>query len=313
MTYGGTPVELGRRAHDIPLALVERLAPNDAWTINPYGACDIRCTYCITNAQGRSWPRFDLDEVVPRLRSELSAIGRADRFVVGSFCDGYPGVEAELGITRAVIEELVAQELPFRVVTKGTTVTRDADLLVHAIEVQVSVNTLDEDAVARNEPGAPTAAARLAALHQLADAGVAVHLQASPWIPGVTDIAALRAAVDHAIGITVTPIRLPTTLEPFAERRGLDQASVNDAFHREFDRVGPLDGVRWSRPPPLDGTPPRIELNVGREEPTTWEPAPSDPAPYSPFATARRAAGAREPAGGRLGWRWRSGRARRRP
>ncbi len=276
MPYGTTPVEIGYRPEkSFPLPLVERLSTNDTWSINPYGACDIRCTYCITNAQGRSWARFGPDEVVARLRAELAAIDDAAPYVIGSYADGYPGVEATIGVTRLVVAELVRQALPFRVVTKGTTVARDADLLTRAVEVQVSLNTVDEAAAARFEPGAPTPEARLAALHELAAAGVAVRLQASPWIPGVSDVAELRRRVDPAIEITVTPVRLPGYLERFGRDHGLTQADVNEAFRLEYERVGPSENVRWSRPPPLDGAPPRIELNVGRHEVSDWTPAPA--------------------------------------
>ena len=195
------------------LPLVERHTVSDAWAVNTYAACDIRCTYCITSAQGRSAPRSRADELASQLRHELDRIGEVDRLVVGPYCDVYPSPEVRLGITRRALEVLDERELSFRLVTKGTTVVRDADLLTRPGNlIQVSLNTLDDDAIARLEPEAPSAAARLDALHELASRGVEVLLQATPWIPEITDVSALRRRVDPDIAIQVTPLRLPAHL-----------------------------------------------------------------------------------------------------
>jgi DNA repair photolyase len=262
------------------LPLVERHTVSDAWAVNTYAACDIRCTYCITSAQGRSTPRVPPDELVPQLRRELDDVGEVDRLVVGPYCDVYPSPEGRLALTRRALEVLDERELPFQLVTKGTTVVRDADLLTRPGSlIQVSLNTLDDDVIARLEPGAPPAAARLDALHDLAARGVAVLLQATPWIPGITDIAALRSRVDGGIAIQVTPLRLPRHLDRATRALGLTQTEVNDAYRREYERTGPLRKVRWSRPPPIDGSPPHIVHNLGRSKPSDWTPAPPAPDP----------------------------------
>jgi DNA repair photolyase len=268
-------VEVARR-----LSLVERHTVSDAWAVNIYAACDIRCSYCITSAQGRSTPRVPAAELVPQRRRELDEVGEIDRMVVGPYCDVYPSPEAELGITRRALEVLDERELPFRLVTKGTTVVRDADLFTRPGNlIQISLNTVDDDAVSRLEPGAPSAAARLDALHELASRGVPVLLQATPWIPGITDVRSLRRRVDRGIAIQVTPLRLPAHLDRARRTLALTQAEVNDAYRREYERTGPLRKVRWSRPPPLDGSPPHIVHNLGRSEPSDWTPAPPAPDP----------------------------------
>jgi hypothetical protein len=85
---------------DRALPLVERHTVSDAWAVNTYVARDIRCTYCITSAQGRSMPRYPADAVARQLREELDAIEEVDGLVVGPYCDVYPGPEAHLGVTR---------------------------------------------------------------------------------------------------------------------------------------------------------------------------------------------------------------------
>ena len=268
-------LELTRR-----LPLVERHTVSDAWAINTYAACDIRCTYCITSAQGRSEPRVPPDELASQLRHELDQIGEVDRLVVGPYCDVYPSPEAQLGITRQALEVLDERELSFRLVTKGTTVVRDADLLTRPDNlIQISLITLDDDAIAWLEPGAPSAAARLDALHELASRGVEVLVQATPWIPGITDVRALRRRVDRDIAIQVTPLRLPPHLARATRALDLTQDEVNDAYRREYERIGPLRRVRWSRPPPLDGSPPHIVDNLGASVVSDWTPALIAPVP----------------------------------
>jgi DNA repair photolyase len=265
---------------DRALPLVERHTVSDAWAVNTYVACDIRCTYCITSAQGRSTPRYPADAVARQLRQELDAIEAVDRLVVGPYCDVYPGPEARLGVTRRALEVLAERALSFRLVTKGTTVSRDADLFTHPDTlIQISLNTLDDEVLARLEPGATAAGARLAVLHGLAARGVRVLVQATPWIPGITDLLALRKRIDATIPIQVTPLRLPAHLSRATRSLGLTQTQVNDAYRREYERVGPLPKVRWSRPPPIDGTALHIIDNIGRFTMSDWTPAPTAPDP----------------------------------
>ena len=98
-----------------------------------------------------------------QLRRELDEIGTIDRLIVGAFCDVYPGPEAQLGVTRRALEVLNERGLGFNLVTKGTTVLRDADLFADPDTlIQVSLTSLDDDVLAGLEPGAPSPAARLA-------------------------------------------------------------------------------------------------------------------------------------------------------
>jgi DNA repair photolyase len=286
-----TPVHFGgtTRRDDGRPPLVQRHTVCDSWAINTYVTCDVRCTYCITVAQGVSTPRYPASHVAAKLRSELDAIGRLDRLVVGAYCDVYPSPEARLQVTRRALEVLAERDLGFRLVTKGTTVVRDAALFAHSHTlVQISVCALDDEWRSRFEPGAPSADARLAALHELAAMGVTTALQASPWIPGVSDLPEILRRVDPAIRIFVTPLRLPPYLARADRAFGLTQPEVNAAYQREYERIGPRPNVRWSRPPPLDGTPPHINDNRGRHRITDWTPAPPAPDPGASWPLYRR-------------------------
>ena len=264
------------------LPLIERHTVSDAWALNTYVACDVRCTYCITQAQGISTPRFPRSEVAARLGEELDAI-TIDRFVVGPYCDVYPSPEAELLVTRRALEVLADRSIGFQLVTKGTTVTRDADLFRHPdTQIQVSLNTVDEAVIRRLEPGAASAADRLAAVNELAAKGVRVRIQVSPWIPGVSDLDELYARVDSTIVLNVTPLRLPRYLARAERAFGLTQAEVNTAYREEYERFGTRPNLRWSHLPPLDGGPLHISRNFGRREIHDWTPSAPAPDPGPP-------------------------------
>lgn len=256
-------------APDAALPLIERIAVLDAWVVNTYRACDVRCRYCITAAQGVSTPRFDRSAVSQQLELELDAIGAIDRLVVGSYCDVYPSVESDLRVTRAALEVLRERAFRYVLVTKGPTVLRDVDLF-EACCIEVSLCSVDENVVRRLEPGAASPSARIETIHGLAAAGVHVIVQASPFIPGVTDVLALRERIDPSITINVTPLRLPDYLQHFARAQGLTQRDVNDAYRREYDCVGSRDNITWSRLPPLDGRGMHIRDNLGRPKINDW-------------------------------------------
>src|SRR5262245_34817141 len=184
----------GLRCHETALEvtrylrLVRIIVPqHPLWTVNPYRRCDFRCTYCSVHAQGSAVPVLTGEAFRRRLRLELDVVPPDHHVALSSMCDAYVPAEAQLGIARLAIEELLAAGRCVHVVTKGVTVLRDADLLRRARcgKVEVSLCTLDEKIAAELEPGAPPPAERLALVEALAGAGIDVGIMIAPWIPGV--------------------------------------------------------------------------------------------------------------------------------
>ena len=106
---------------------------------------------------------------------------------------------------------------PFSILTKGTLITRDLNLLRQAAEVtsvgvSFSVGFVDETVWRRVEPGTPSPGRRLDAVRRFADAGFAVHVLLAPVLPGITDtdesIDATVAAIAAAGAGGVSPITL---------------------------------------------------------------------------------------------------------
>src|SRR5207248_3852669 len=93
---------------------------------------------------------------------------------------------------------------PIGLITKGTMVIRDVDVLVELSKrakttVTFSVPTVDEAVWARTEPGTPPPRKRLRVLKALVDAGIEAGVGMAPVLPGLSDSPEqLRATVSAA-------------------------------------------------------------------------------------------------------------------
>ena len=115
---------------------------------------------------------------------------------------------------------------PLSMITKNALVLRDLDLFarlaeVNAVQIFISITTLDDDLCAALEPRTSRPAARLRAIRELAAAGIPVGVNVAPVIPGLTDHempAILRAAREAgAASAGYTPLRLPLAVLPIFE------------------------------------------------------------------------------------------------
>jgi DNA repair photolyase len=111
-------------------------------------------------------------------------------------------------------------------VTKNHLVTRDIDLLrelarFNAVNVSISLTTLDPELTKVLEPRASRPARRLEAIRELSDAGIPVSVLTAPIIPGLNDHeipALLKAAAQAgARGAGYTIVRLPHGVAPLFE------------------------------------------------------------------------------------------------
>ena len=237
----------------------------DLWTLNPYDRCDFRCVYCCTQAQGVSRPKFAADDVTAQLARELAADPPKPEIVIGGASDPYPPGEAEHRLTRRIVEALIGWGRRFHIVTKGLLIERDLDLLVPwaaSCRIQVSISSLDAEALAALEPAAPSPQARLALVERLARAGLDITAAATPWIPGVTDARALIAAVPPSVPIQFGP--LTTLPHPVRGRaitlfgRRYEQEEIDRLYLEDRRRAGHHERVRWLYPALRqrdDGTP----------------------------------------------------------
>jgi DNA repair photolyase len=203
-------------------------------SINPYRGCEHGCIYCFarpSHAYLNLSPGLDFET---RLIARPGAGAVLDRelrrksyrpavMAIGTNTDPYQPIEGRYGVMREVLEVLAAFNHPVAIVTKGTGIERDLDLLVPMaaaglVSVGVSVTTLDAGLARKMEPRVPAPARRLATIRRLADAGVPVRVMVAPVIPGLTDpeleaiLAAAKAAGARAASWIM--LRLPREVAP---------------------------------------------------------------------------------------------------
>lgn len=221
------------------------------WALTTYDACDIRCSYCASYAQGPSKPLATAEEVRAILERQLPSVPREHTICLGAIIDCYAHAEAEHEVTRAALEVLVADSRDLVIVTKGTLIERDLDLLsgYGKVHVNVSVPSLDESVLDDIEPQADTGAERFATIERLADAGVDVQLHVQPWIPGMTDAKRMVEAAAGRFRVWIAPLNIQN---PVIARsrwgKRFTQREINEAYVAEMKRVGPHPNVTWARP-----------------------------------------------------------------
>jgi DNA repair photolyase len=172
-------------------------------SINPYRGCEHGCVYCYarpSHAYVDLSPGIDFEsrlfykaDAARLLRAELSRPGyRCTPIMLGANTDPYQPVEKRLRVTREILEVLLQLRHPVTVITKGTLVLRDLELLrelaAHNLaHVAVSLTTLDAELKRTLEPRAAAPQARLKVIAAMAQAGVPVAVMAAPMIPAVND------------------------------------------------------------------------------------------------------------------------------
>ncbi len=230
-------------------------------SVTPYGLCDYRCAYCVTGVQGASRPVATADHAVKLLRKHLAEAESPPILLLGALSDAYPTAEAEFGVTRAIVSELVAAGVPFAITTKSTIILRDLDLLVAHGErayVQISICSVDDEVLRSIDPGAPSGVERFAVIDELRRARVRVGLNLLPWIPDVSDTAAIVKRVADDVEVVVGPLSFGIDND---RRRLLGRTFTRDEVWRrywaEYERFGHIANTSWVAPsmPPEENNP----------------------------------------------------------
>ncbi|MCF1708369.1 PA0069 family radical SAM protein [Tabrizicola sp. J26] len=203
-------------------------------SVNPYRGCEHGCIYCFarpTHAFLNLSPGLDFETRLiarPGIGAVLAGELAARRYKVatialGTNTDPYQPIEAEYRVMREVLEVLAAHRHPVGIVTKGTLIERDLDLLAPMaadglVRVGISVTTLDPDLSRRMEPRAPLPARRLGTIRRLSQAGIPVRVMMAPVVPGLTDPEIdpiLEAAKEAgAVAANWIMLRLPGEVAP---------------------------------------------------------------------------------------------------
>jgi DNA repair photolyase len=198
------------------------------WTINPYRGCSHACFYCFAR---NTHTYLDLDsgqdfnsQIVVKvnaeqlLRKELSAKAwKGEHIAMGTNVDCYQRAEGRYKLMRGILGALRDFANPYSILTKGSLILRDADLLQQSAEVTdvgaaVSVGFVDRDLWRSLEPGTPSPQKRLDVCRALNEAAIPCRVLLAPIIPYLSDSPSQLEATVRSIAETgavhVVPIVL---------------------------------------------------------------------------------------------------------
>lgn len=198
-------------------------------SVNPYRGCEHGCVYCYARPTheylGMS-PGLDFEskivvkyDAAKLLRERLAKKNwKPQTLIMSGVTDPYQPIEKELRITRGCVEVFAECNHPLVIITKNYGVTRDIDLLSkmaekNVVKVVVSITTLDKTITDTMEPRTSRPNRRLKAVRELSEAGIPVHVNIAPLIPGLTDdelVPIMEASAKAGAGsVAVVPLRLP--------------------------------------------------------------------------------------------------------
>jgi DNA repair photolyase len=217
-------------------------------SINPYRGCEHGCIYCYARPS-HAWldlsPGLDFET---RLFAKHDAPALLERELrhpryrcapvgLGANTDPYQPIERRYRITRGILEVLDAFNHPVMIVSKGSLMLRDLDLLAgmarrRLISVAVSLTSLDPAIKRSLEPRAASPQARLRLIRELSGAGVPVTALIAPVIPAVTDseleelvaVAADAGAVSAGYVLLRLPHEVAGLFREWLERHYPDRA-----------------------------------------------------------------------------------------
>jgi DNA repair photolyase len=198
------------------------------WTVNPYRGCSHACVYCFAR---KTHSYLDLDtglgfdsQIVVKinapelLRRQLgSRRWQGEHIAMGTNVDCYQRAEGRYRLMPGIISALRDHANPFSILTKGTLILRDLELIKQAAQVtdvgiSVSVGFTEEELWRTVEPGTPAPERRLEVVRTFADHGIGCGVLMAPVIPFLSDSPAQLRATVRAIAASgatsVTPLVL---------------------------------------------------------------------------------------------------------
>ncbi|MFF8311493.1 Rv2578c family radical SAM protein [Streptomyces lydicus] len=228
-----TPEFRGITFHEVRARSIVNRVPGASrmpfeWTVNPYRGCSHACVYCFAR---KTHSYLDLDtglgfdsQIVVKvnapdlLRRELTGRRwRGEHIAMGTNVDCYQRAEGRYRLMPGILAALRDHANPFSILTKGTLILRDLELLRQAaavtdIGISVSVGFLDRELWRTVEPGTPAPDRRLDVVRTLTAHGIPCGVLMAPVIPFLGDApeqlrATVRAVAEAGAG-SVTPLVL---------------------------------------------------------------------------------------------------------
>ncbi|WP_327707879.1 Rv2578c family radical SAM protein [Streptomyces sp. NBC_00464] len=257
-----TPEFRGITFHEIRARSIVNRVPGASrmpfeWTVNPYRGCSHACVYCFAR---KTHSYLDLDtglgfdsQIVVKINApELVRRELASRrwhgahIAMGTNVDCYQRAEGRYRLMPGILTALRDHANPFSILTKGTLILRDLELLRQAAEVtevgvSVSVGFVDPELWRTVEPGTPSPERRLDVVRTLSEHGIGCGVLMAPVIPYLGDrpdqLRATVRAIAAAGATSVTPLVLhlrPGAREWFMEWLGRHHPHLVRQYERLY-------------------------------------------------------------------------------
>jgi DNA repair photolyase len=227
------------------------------WTVNPYRGCSHACVYCFAR---RTHSYLDLDtglgfdsQIVVKVnapellvRQLASPRWQGAHIAMGTNVDCYQRAEGRYRLMPGILTALRDRANPFSILTKGTLILRDLDLLVEAarvteVGVSVSVGFTDQELWRTIEPGTPSPQRRLDVVRALGEHGIGCGVLMAPVVPflgdGPEQLRETVRAIAASGATSVTPLVLhlrPGAREWFMEWLGRHHPGLVRRYERMY-------------------------------------------------------------------------------
>ncbi len=211
------------------------------FTLNPYSGCSFGCTYCYAAFFARDAEKMQtwgywvdvkknaLDLLIKKRKNPMLET----RIYMSSVTDPYQTVESKLELSRSILEELAEfHKVRLVIQTRSPLVTRDIDIFkkIHALQVNITVTTDNEEIRKAFEPLCPSITQRLQAARELVNAGIQTSITMTPLLP-IQDPAQFA---ERLIATGVTKF----VVQPFHPLRGKFVAGTRDSAKDAMESFG---------------------------------------------------------------------------
>ena len=167
--------------------------------MNLYRGCQHGCIYCDSRSRvyGMDHDFEDVcvkENAIDLLDEALSRKRRPCMVAMGSMCDPYMPLEADVGMTRRALEAVLRHGFGCTLITKSPTVLRDLDVIKEINRrtkcvIQMTLTTADDSLCRVIEPGVAVTSERVKALNVLRSEGIPTVVWLSPILPFINDTA----------------------------------------------------------------------------------------------------------------------------
>lgn len=174
-----------------------------SWSMNPYQGCEHGCVYCYARNTHEYWGFSAGADFEQKILYKPNAPGllrqtlmkrnwKPDAITISGNTDCYQPAERKLKITRECLKVFSELKHPVGIITKNSMIERDADIIAdlasdNLVWVVLSLTTLDEELKRIMEPRTSSVRNVLRTIRSFSDAGIPVHVNLAPIIPGIND------------------------------------------------------------------------------------------------------------------------------